>query len=349
MNESLDLTVNRGSHVNRNPAISIITPNYNTAAYIAETLDSVFAQTFTDYELIVINDASPDSNKLATVLEPYRDRIIFIDKSKNEGTSATRNLAVKRARAQVISFLDADDIWFPTYLEDLYGFLNTTGFDLVYADAETFFDGSVKKAYDFLPYNPDQGEVTRRMLIDGRCHILPSGTLIRKSAFLDVGGFDPGVARTEDFDLWMRMLFAGKRFGYLRKILFKFRISPGSGSGDSVVRLERTRDIWHVLQRKLTFTDDENAIIAGHIAAADAGALRAKGRVYINERNWSRAKAVFSEASSKADELGLPITHRLKMKAIIVMLYIAPEVVRLWMRKLRADEIEYMPATDDPK
>lgn len=333
-----------GLQVKSSPAISIVIPNYNTASYISETLDSVFAQTFKDFEVIVINDAAPDTDKLKEVLKIYWDRIVFIDKEKNEGTSATRNLAVSHARAEVISFLDADDIWSPTYLEELHAFLNENDFDMAYTDAETFLNGSPKKHHDFLPYNPAQGQITRKLLIEGKCHILPSGTLIKKKAFLAVGGFDPKVARTEDFDLWMRLLFNGTRIGYLRKILFKFRISPGSGSGDSIVRLERTRDIWRVLQAKLPFTDEENRTIERHVEEADAAVLRAKGRMFINQRNWPAAREAFSLAAKKADELGLPLKHRLKMRTIMLLLNLSPGLLLKLFRSFRSEELDYMPA-----
>ncbi|MGI8812911.1 MAG: glycosyltransferase family 2 protein [Pyrinomonadaceae bacterium] len=344
MNEtSIKVTVSRGSHVAPEPAISIVIPNYNTALYIAETLDSVFAQTFANFEVIVINDASPDTADLPGVLAPYRDRIVFIDKDINEGTSSTRNRGAGYARAAVISFLDADDIWFPTYLAELYDFLQANAYDMAYADAETFLTGTTEKYHDLLHCNPEQGDVTRRMLIDGRCHILPTGTLIRKAAFEEIGGFDPSVARTEDFDLWMRLLFAEKRVGYLRKILFKFRLSPGSGSGDSVVRLQRNGDVWRVLQKKLPFTTDETKVIAKHIGEADAGVVRAKGRFYINERNWPAARAAFSDAIKRAEELRLPLSHRLKMRAILLLLHVSPRLVWRMMRRLRSEELEYMP------
>src|SRR5690349_17239256 len=114
------------------PLVSVVIPNYNTAQFIAETLDSLRAQTFTNYEIIVVNDAAPDTDELRKVLEKYKERITFIDKSTSEGTSASRTLAVEHARGDVLAFLDADDIWRPTLLEELSGFLEINGFDMVY-------------------------------------------------------------------------------------------------------------------------------------------------------------------------------------------------------------------------
>ncbi len=334
-----------GANVKKEPPkISVIIPNYNTATYIADTLDSVLAQTFGDYEIIVINDAAPDTVELKKVLKGYWDDIVFIDKTENDGTSATRNMATTLARGEIIAFLDADDIWQPTYLQEQIEFLEKNSYDMVYTEAE-LFGVSNRAGESLMLWNPEQGNITRRLLIEGKCHILPSGTLIKKSELESVGGFDPNVRRTEDFDLWMRLVFHGTRIGYLRKNLFKFRLSPASGSGDSLQRLERCTDIWHILKKKLPFTDEETVIINRHIEMGDAAVLRARGRLYINQKNWTAAREVFREAKEKADKLKLPLKHRLKMSAVLFLLSVYPNLLLKLFRNYRADEVEYMPTT----
>jgi hypothetical protein len=214
---------------------------------------------------------------------------------------------------------------------------------MVYADAEMFGVG-YRAGESFLAYNPPEGEVTRRTLIEGKCIILPSGSLIKKSAFERAGGFDAEIRRTEDFDLWMRMIFQGTRIGYRRKVLFRFRIRPGSGSGDSLQRIERCMLIWQILQKKLPFTEEENLIVNRNIELERAALLRAKGRIYINERNWSEARKAFREARRKATELDLPLKHRLKMTAVIFLLNLSPEILLKVFRAYRSDEIEHMPS-----
>src|ERR1044071_9453875 len=101
---------------NRSPLVSVIVPAYDVAEFIAEALDSVLAQTFDDYEIIVINDGSPDTKDLERALAPYLSRIVYI-KQENRGVSAARNTGIKAARGSLIAFLDADDTWLPNYLE----------------------------------------------------------------------------------------------------------------------------------------------------------------------------------------------------------------------------------------
>src|SRR5213080_1671301 len=121
------------------PRVSIIIPAYNVASYIGETLASVFAQTFTNYEVIVINDGSPDTEELERALEPYFDRISYL-KQENLGAGAARNEGLRAAQGEFIAFLDADDLWLPNYLEEQLKFIRANDFDLVCADAMHFGD-----------------------------------------------------------------------------------------------------------------------------------------------------------------------------------------------------------------
>jgi glycosyltransferase involved in cell wall biosynthesis len=327
------------------PSVSIIIPNYNSAKYISETLDSVFSQTFQDFEVIVINDGSPDTAELQPILEPYFDKIVFIDKPVNSGTSATRNLAAEHSRADILAFLDGDDIWHPEFLEKLLEFKLAGGFQMAYAAAETF-GLSHGVTGDILGSNPVEGEITREMLVRGQCLILPSGSLIDAASFRQVGGFDPQVSRTEDFDLWMRSVFAGVRIGYLRKVLFRFRISATSGSGDSIQRIRRCRDIWITLQEKLPFTEEETAVVESHIAHEQAALLRAEGRYAISRRDWKMARQRFRSALRAAGQLRLPVVHRARILLVCLFLYIWPGLVRRLQNRARPDELALMPGRE---
>src|ERR1700686_1350704 len=99
------------------PTVSVIIPSYKTATFITETLDSVFAQTFTDYEVIVVNDGSPDTEQLERVLEPYCNRIVYL-KQENRGVAGARNAGIRRARGAFLAFLDSDDMWLPEFLAE---------------------------------------------------------------------------------------------------------------------------------------------------------------------------------------------------------------------------------------
>src|ERR1700687_3102605 len=118
--------------------VSVIIPSYNNAAFIAETLESVFAQTFKDYEVIVVNDGSPDTPQLERALGPYLNRIVYFEQ-ENKGPAGARNAGIRQARGAFLAFLDSDDMWLPNFLAEQMKFFETDpSLDLVYADTFRF-------------------------------------------------------------------------------------------------------------------------------------------------------------------------------------------------------------------
>ena len=110
-------------------------PAYNTAALIGEALDSVLAQTYTNFETIVINDGSPDTAQLEEALRPYRSRIVYIVQ-ENRRAAGARNTGIKNARGKYLAFLDSDDCWLPENLATQMKFFEQDpSLDMVYADA----------------------------------------------------------------------------------------------------------------------------------------------------------------------------------------------------------------------
>jgi len=146
---------------NKQPLISVIIPAYNAASVIARTLDSVLSQTFTDFEILVVNDGSPDTTELESVLDSYR---IVYHKQENRGAGAARNVGVNNARGQFLAFLDADDYWLPNYLEAQMTVLQKSGADAVYCDA-LFVGSPALKDKTYMELAPSRTEVTPESLL----------------------------------------------------------------------------------------------------------------------------------------------------------------------------------------
>lgn len=123
-------TENEHNHV----AVSVVIPVYNCVEYTPAALDSVFAQTFTNFEVVLVNDGSPDTEMLEHLIAPYQDRIVYL-KQENRGLSAARNTGIRAARGKYLAFLDSDDCWPPEYLAaQMKLFEETPSPDLVYSD-----------------------------------------------------------------------------------------------------------------------------------------------------------------------------------------------------------------------
>src|SRR6185369_14249286 len=177
------------------PKVSVIIPAYNIAPFIVETLESVFAQTFTDYEVIVVNDGSPDTEDFEQAIAPYLDRIQYL-KQENLGASVARNTGLQAARGEFIAFLDADDLWLPAYLDQQMKFIRERACDLACADARFFGDPSSEgKAYmDMLmPAAATVDDVTFLQLVNADRSLITSGVVARRESIMQVGLFDEAL------------------------------------------------------------------------------------------------------------------------------------------------------------
>src|SRR5437660_1074209 len=118
-------------HGQKLPQVSVIIPAYNTAHYIGGALASVFAQRFSNFEVIVVNDGSTDCERLELAIGSYLSRITYL-KQENRGPGAARNLGIRHSHGEYLAFLDSDDSWLPEYLNEQIGFLrNESSLDMV--------------------------------------------------------------------------------------------------------------------------------------------------------------------------------------------------------------------------
>jgi len=299
------------------PFVSVIIPAYNAAPYIADTLASLDAQRFRDFETIVINDGSPDTADLERVLVPYRNRIVYL-RQPNSGPSAARNAGIRAAQGDLLALLDSDDLWEPDYLEAQVEFLDQRPeIDVVYCDAVLFGD-PVREGRRFMELLESNGDVTFEALVTQRCNVMVSVTA-RRNAIVNAGLFDETLRRSEDFDLWLRVLKTGHRIAYHRRPLIRRRLHAGSLTTDVVAMC---RDILRVLDkagRTLDLTPAETQ------ALQDANA-RFRARLRLAEGR----RAFFNgDVESAVDAIGDAnrFLRSRKLALVLVMLRLAPRLL----------------------
>ena len=186
-------------NLSNTPTVSVIIPTYNRGWILREAIDSVLSQEFSDYELIVVDDGSTDDTR--AILDSYGQDIIVL-RQPNQGVSAARNRGIAESCAQLISFLDSDDLWLPQKLTRQVAFFQSNPDALICQTEETWVRNGVR-------VNPKKrhhkfsGMIFEPSL--ALCLVSPSAVMIRKTLFDTVGLFDESLPACEDYDLWLRV------------------------------------------------------------------------------------------------------------------------------------------------
>jgi glycosyltransferase involved in cell wall biosynthesis len=295
----------------------VIIPAYRASRDIPDALASVFTQTFTDFEVIVVDDGSPDAAALAAAVERYRERIHFIVQ-ENRGAGAARNAGIRASRGRLIAFLDADDRWTPQFLERQVAFLRAQRrCALVYCDA--LLNGDTPLAgRRFMEGAPSDGEVTLLSLIQQRCNIVLSTVVVRRRPLVAAGLFDETLRRGQDFELWLRMAWRGAAMAYQRDVLAERRVHADGLSSDGIGMVERALNVLDRFGRGRA------------LDAAARTALRIRTMTLVDRLEIERGRQRFLEGNFAAAQYHLSAAHErpLKLRLALLGLRLSPRLLR---------------------
>lgn len=203
------------------PKVSVIIPAYNAMTYLPETLESVFQQTFTDLEILIVDDGSLDN--IVEWVSQIPDSRVKLISQKNQGVSAARNTGIRNCNGEYIAFLDADDLWEPTKLAKQVNSLDANKrVGLVYTWTNFIDEFSQETGVSIVSHaegNIWQEIIVRDMISTG------SSTLIRAECFDKVGYFDSDLSIGEDRDMWIRIA-ACYPFAVIKEPLTLYRRHP---------------------------------------------------------------------------------------------------------------------------
>ena len=208
------------------PLVSVIIPTYNGACFLAQTIESVLAQTYPSLEVLVVDDGSTDATWAITA--GYGPRVRYV-RQANAGTAAARNRGVAEARGQYIALLDHDDLWLPHKLErQLPVFADDPAIGVVFAGIEFFRTRTGEVTAQYFPGL----ELGPHDLLAHR--VLPIQTVVfRRSALDAVGPFDVGLRGTDDWDLGIRLSTQFRMVG-VPETLARVRLHPDQQGGNSL-------------------------------------------------------------------------------------------------------------------
>jgi glycosyltransferase involved in cell wall biosynthesis len=207
--------------------ISVITSVFNSEKYIEESIDSILNQTFTDFEIIIINDGSTDNT--SEIIQKYTDpRIKFINYKDNQGVLIRSKEAISLANGKYIAIQDADDISMPLRLEKQLNFLNENNTIFCVGSWAEKIDllGSFIGIWNFPPLS--HRDIVFMLISLSKCPIINPSSFFRRDGYFDVGGYSPdnSIRFAHDIDFWTRSIIQGKKLANLSDILIKYRVNP---------------------------------------------------------------------------------------------------------------------------
>jgi Glycosyl transferase family 2 len=283
------------------PSISVVVPAYEAAPTIAETIESVLAQSEPAHEVIVVDDGSSDA--LTEALAPYRERIELV-RNQHGGVAAARNAGWRRSGGEFVLIVDADDVISAQKLSAL-GWLGQQRPDLDLLCTDIYFESGGRRTGRFGEVNPFPREDQRRVILE-RCFAIQPA--IRRSSLQSIGGFDESLHSAEDWDCILRLILAGSAACLCDRPLATYRIHPGSLTASR----ERTLGDRSTMLEK----------------ALQNPALRPEERPFLKRTlAQSRARARLAAAQSAVAE-GDPGARRLGLR--LARTAPAPLRARLW-------------------
>lgn len=231
-----------------NPLVSIIMPSYNSAATIGETINSIQRQTYRNWELLVTDDCSVDSTKsIIETLCLKDERIKFYENKKNSGAAISRNNSLRVACGEFIAFLDSDDLWEETKLEDQLSWMlenehisfSFTAYQLINENGD-----NLNKVVDLQGHGKS---FTYQDMLFKKATLGCSTVILRKNAFKEIQM--PLIRTGQDYALWLKLLKTGTKAYLYNKVLTKYRILPGSISRNKFKKTKRQWQIYRELER----------------------------------------------------------------------------------------------------
>ena len=221
------------------PAVSVIIPAYNAQEFLARAIRSVERQTFTDFEIVVIDDGSTDET--AEVARGFGS--VRYVRGAHGGEAAARNRGLDEARSELVAFVDADDEWLPQKLAQQIAFMQKLGSSFSYTDSYVVRDGP-RVRYSSLA-RPRHGEILSPLIDDwlDQAFIIPTDVMASRALLQSVGGFEAGLPTPGhvDYGLWLKLALRGTRFDYLDEPLALYYRGHPSVSSDAVEMVERYR------------------------------------------------------------------------------------------------------------
>lgn len=281
------------------PKISVIMPAYNAEKYIAEAIDSILAQTYRDFEFIILNDCSKDRTE--EIILSYTDpRIVYLKNEKNMGVAATLNRGLSVAKGEYIARMDADDISLPMRFEKQVAYLDENPkIAVLGCNVECFEGGKILSTG-----GSSSDPVQMRVDMFFACGLAHPGVMTRRAVIGELGGYDPEFEGLEDYELWCRVQENWQVVSLL-EVLLRYRIHGGQVTKNPSERF--VQRMHRLKQRQL-----QQLELPQDTPEAQAFYAHCTGKAERNEAQLVLLSRFFDQAAQANRRLGLYDSARLE-------------------------------------
>jgi glycosyltransferase involved in cell wall biosynthesis len=271
--------------------ISIVIPAYNLEKYLREAIESVLAQTYKNYEIIVVDDGSTD--RTASIAKGYAEQIKLIQQ-ENKGLGGARNAGILAAKADLVGLLDADDEWKPDYLERMISLIHKQPDAAVYYSSAQAMDESGNDLPQIFGGELPSNKIYRVLLRSN--FIIPSTVIFRRCVILEAGLFEEknrDLHGCEDWDLWLRLSPEHKFVG-MSEPLVRYRLHANTFSANPQHMQKAVRS---VVEKNFGLEDDKYADWSSEKKRAFGGVYRYQTITFIQrQKNWDAAGGALQKA-----------------------------------------------------
>jgi len=213
-----------------NPKVSVVIATHNHAHFLPECLGSVRAQTYQDYEVIIVDNGSTDNTR-ELVQKLAWDKLRYYYQENTGSVSGPRNTGIRLARGEYVAFLDSDDSWYKEKLDEVMRILaDNPAIDIISHDLLMVEKGKPNLVAKVGPLSSD---MFKQLLIVGNC-VCGSATVVKREILLKTKGFDESkdFVHVEDYEAWLRIAYQGYRFYFINKTLGEYKIHKSNLSHD---------------------------------------------------------------------------------------------------------------------
>lgn len=225
-----------------NDLVSVIMPSYNTAKYISQSIESVIAQTYQNWELIIVDDCSTD-NTDEVVSQYFGDkRIRYFKNEKNSGAAISRNYALREAQGRWIAFLDSDDLWHPEKLEKQIAFMLKNNYKFTYTDYMIQLNG------EWLPYIYYGPDVINKRKMKDYCYF-STITVIYEREYVGLIQIEP-IRKNNDYAMWLRIIEKTPCYRLNECLSYYIKHEGSISSGNKLKLIKHHYILWRIAEHK---------------------------------------------------------------------------------------------------